>query len=92
MKRILLFIATNLAVMLVLHAVLAIIISGQLENYGVVLFAVAADDGAPTASKRVGTRGGGTPKGGGDGAKGGCAAQNAATGNMRFARHWSFLR
>jgi len=34
--------AKGLAVMLVLHAVLAIIISGQLENYGVVLFAVAA--------------------------------------------------
>ena len=34
--------AKGLAVMLVLHAVLAIIISGQFENYGVVLFAVAA--------------------------------------------------
>lgn len=42
--------------------------------------AVAADDGAPTASKRVGTRGGGTPKGGGDGAKGGGGAAGKGGG------------
>ena len=34
--------ALGLGIMLILHAVLALVISGQLENYSVVLFAVAA--------------------------------------------------
>jgi TRAP-type uncharacterized transport system fused permease subunit len=34
--------ALGLSIMLVLHAVLALVISGQLENYSVLLFAVAA--------------------------------------------------